>query len=123
MPLKVRYGMILALFCNVLATAGGDRTARRAGPMEGSSGSTEGGRRWPTRRAISWERSPLRVHHINASSVVTEMTRRFDGAATDARLDRSVPLRSIRDYCILLQLRSDGPRYVFGRRCNGESEW
>ena len=32
MPLKVQYGMILALFCSVLANAGDDRLSRRAGP-------------------------------------------------------------------------------------------
>ena len=121
--IQVHDGTLLAQFCSALANAGRDRTARRVGPTEGSSGSTEGGQRWPTRRAISWERSPLRVHHTDSSSVVIDVICRSNSAITGIPLNPAVHTRSVLYWRILAQLRREEPRYVFGRRCSGGSEW
>ena len=68
-------------------------------------------------------RSPLRVHHTDASSVVIDMICRSNSAIAGILLDPSVHTRSVL-YCrILARLRREEPRYVFGRLCSGGSEW
>jgi hypothetical protein len=74
--------------------------------MEGTIGSPERGRRWPTRRGISWERSPLQGHHPDASSVVIEMICWSDSAVMGILLDPNVHSRSVLYWCILARLRA-----------------